>query len=191
MGHFDQLMNWLEAASERLSEFLFGEGSKPPRHLIIYDKERGGVLYCPQVPYDEVIPLDYCKACAHYEKPSLANGFSRMCLFDDKKRKVEESQPFSPRSGYQPRIAFGESAFRSERSGSSRSRLSPFTRRGDSEIDSIERRLDTIIEATYGIEKQVEEIEEMFSKIQVEAILLKKQVEKIRETRQDRQDRYG
>lgn len=191
MGNFDRLMSWLEAANKRLDEFLFGEGSKPPRHLIIYDKARGGVLYCPQAPYDEVIPLDYCKACAHYEKPSLANGFSRMCLFDDKKRKVEESQPFSPRPGSRPRSRFGASAFGSERPVSSQSRSSPFRRRGDSEIDSIERRLNAIVEATYEIGRQVEEIEEMVGKIRVEAILLKKQVEKIRETRQDRQDRYG
>ncbi len=166
MSTFDRLTDWLEAVSRDLNAFLFGAGRGVHRELIVHDKERGGVLYCPQALFDEVIPLDTCKACTYHEKPSLRNVFMSMCLFSKEKRKEEERlSPFArPRSFFAnpdfpgratPRLGTGPlSRPRAARTAApSRPRFSPLGRKIQPEQD-IEHRLHEIIRMAENIESE-------------------------------------
>ena len=166
MSTFDRLTDWLETVSRDLNAFLFGAGRGVHRELIIHDKERDGVLYCPQASFDEVIPLDTCKACAYHEKPSLRNGFMSMCLFSKEKREEEERlSPFArPRSlsanpdfpgRATPRLGTGLlNRPRAARTATpSRPRFSLLDRKIQPEQD-IERRLREIIRMAENIEAE-------------------------------------
>lgn len=160
MSIFDRLDEWLETVSRDLNAFLFGAGRDVHRKLIIDDKERGGVLYCPQVSYNEVIPLDTCKACAYHEKPSLRNGFIRMCLFSKEKRDQEE-RPFSfaARPSAQLRGSFAEPHFRDREvrprnAASAKSARPPTLATKAQPEQDVERRLREIIRMAENIQRE-------------------------------------